>query len=206
MKASLLLTMLVPLAWCAPEAADELDERCDDDCSDAEKPVCANDGNIYQNSCLLYIAQCKAKDRGEELEEERCENHLSDDQRKLLETAFSKFARKRRGISRKRLRKGMRRYFNKVMTKRELRRMFKRADVDGSKQIDLPEFLEFVAKKMLRKTEENKKFWFDLYDKNGDEVIDANEQRSAKKLVGLDGRITDYQQITYSDFVQEFEG
>jgi len=216
MKASLLLAMLTPLAWCATEVDDyledpddlDLDELCNDVCSGKDKPVCANNGIMYSERCRYLIAKCKAEYRGKTLELASCENQLSDDHQRQVKTAFSRLEKKGRGISRRRLGYGMRRFFNKRMTKHELRELFNKADTDRNRRIDLHEFVEAVAK-MLRYTEKNVKFWFELIDKNGDKIIDATERRKTLKFVGEKvpyGTVKDDYKKTYLDFARTFAG
>jgi len=216
MKASLLLAMLIPLAWGAPEAADDLDldldERCDKECPGVEKPVCANDGKMYQEHCRFLIAQCKAKYRGKKLELASCENQLSDDQKRLVEMAFARFTKKGWRITLRKLKWGLLRYFNKRMNRRELKGLFRRADADGNRKIDLPEFLDAVAK-MMRNTEKNVMFWFGLFNRNGDKVIDANERTKASEVVGQVAQVVPYggvldddKKLTYSEFAKVFGG
>jgi len=176
-------------------------------CSEEEEPVCATDKKIYQNTCPFNIAKCKAKDRGEELEQEKCANHLLDAQRKLVETAFKKFRKNENGgITVGALQNGILRNLKKKMPLPVLMGMFQKADADRSGEIVLSEFVEAVAKKLMRQTEENAKFWFGLIDKNRDKVIDANELRSFLTFIGADDTVPNEHEITYDVWVRGFAG
>jgi len=178
-------------------------------CSKEEEPVCATDKKIYQNTCPFFIAKCKAKDRGEEVEQEKCANHLTEAQRKQLETAFKKFPKnENKGITTAGLQNGLRRHFKKRMPFHVLMGLFRSGDVDQSGEIVFSEFLEAVAKMLLRQTEKNAKFWFRLLNQNRDKVIDANEARSLLTFLGMEipNNMYDDHDITYAEFVKRLGG
>jgi len=102
-------------------------------------------------------------------------------------------------------------------TKDELAVMIREVDKDGNGEIDFDEFLTMMASKMSS-TEDEIRQCFQVFDKNGDECIDAAELKQVMESLGekltqkeLDAMIKELDdqgvgKVTYSAFVRMAEG
>jgi calmodulin len=81
-------------------------------------------------------------------------------------------------------------------TEAELQDMINEVDADGNGEIDFPEFLTMMARKMKdTDSEEEIKEAFKVFDKNGDGKISAAELRHVMTSIGITPTRSEYELI-----------
>ena len=96
-------------------------------------------------------------------------------------------------------------------TPAELKKMVATADADGSGDIDFYEFVTLIAHKMAKDAEsgndpERIKNAFDVFDENGDGVIDAQEMRRIMVNLGEPMSLADVDEVLAAYFDDNGDG